>query len=459
MINESILPEILNRALDGGGDFAEIFVEETVRNQLHLTGQKIEQAVSGRDWGAGIRIFLQHQALYAYTNDLSKKGLMSTAKSISQVAQKEKSSLPLNFVRMRIPDRHPASINPEKILPGEKIRIMLKADKLARSVDRLISQVEVTYLDEVQQVLIANSQGVLARDKRTRTRLFIMVIASNNGEKQVGSAGPGAMHGYEFMRELDVEAWVNKAAQTASAMIRAQYAPGGQMPVIIQRGFGGVIFHEACGHALEATAIAQKASIFQDKMGQPIASPILSAVDDGTIPHEWGSSNIDDEGTATERTLLIEKGILKSYMVDLLSGQKLGLNSTGSGRRQSYKFPPVARMRNSFILPGNSTLEEMIAETSYGLLAKQMGGGSVNPATGDFNFAVQEGYLIEKGKIGQAVRGATLIGNGAKVLHDIDMIGHQLELAQGMCGAASGMVPVNVGQPDLRVKSLIVGGR
>jgi TldD protein len=286
-----------------------------------------------------------------------------------------------------------------------------------------------------------------------------MAVATKGNEKQVGTMGPGACKGFEFYADLDIDELARRAAETALTMIQADYAPSGKMPVIIDRGFGGVIFHEACGHGLETTAIAKKASIFEDKLGKEIASPCVSVVDDGTLANYWGSTNIDDEGNLTQHTLLIDKGILKSYMVDRFSGRILALESTGNGRRQSYKFAPVARMRNTFILPGQYSLGEIISATETGLYAKRMGGGSVNPATGDFNFAVMEGYLIEQGKVGKPVRGATLVGNGRDILWNIDMVGKELELEAGMCGAESGSVPTMVGQPPIRVQGLVVGGR
>ncbi|MCL2400281.1 MAG: TldD/PmbA family protein, partial [Defluviitaleaceae bacterium] len=221
----------------------------------------------------------------------------------------------------------------------------------------------------------------------------------------------------------------------------------------------GVIFHEACAHSLEATSVAKKASVFTDRLGEQIASPLVTAIDDGTMPNEWGSVHIDDEGTPTQRKVLIEKGILKSYMVDYLNGLKMDMPSTGSSRRESYKFAPTSRMTNTYIANGESTPEEVIADTEYGLYAKKLGGGSVQPATGEFNFAVDEGYIIRNGKIAEPVRGATLIGKGAEILPLIDKVANNMAQAPGVCGSISGAVPTNVGQPMIRVKEMTVGGR
>ncbi|MGZ4122363.1 MAG: TldD/PmbA family protein, partial [Tumebacillaceae bacterium] len=321
------------------------------------------------------------------------------------------------------------------------------------------SQTKINYMDYQQNILIANSDGLLVEDSRTRSRMAIEAIASLGSDKQSGMYSPGAHAGMEFMENLDIEWYARESARTAKTMLNAEYAPSGKIPVIIDNEFGGVIFHEACGHGLEATAVAKKASVFADKLGEQVCSPLVTAIDDGTITNAWGSLNIDDEGTPTQRNVLIENGVLKSYLIDKLGGRKMGMNSTGSSRRESYKFAPTSRMTNTYIDAGTSTPEEIIANTEYGLYAKYMGGGSVNPATGDFNFVVREGYIVRNGKIETPVRGATLIGKGIDVLQKIDMVGNNLGHGQGMCGSQSGSIPANVGQPMIRVSELTVGGR
>jgi TldD protein len=249
------------------------------------------------------------------------------------------------------------------------------------------------------------------------------------------------------------------AAKQAITLINAGYCQAGNMPVAIENGFGGVIFHEACGHSLEASAVSCGNSQFTGKLGEQIANEKVTAIDDGTIPNGWGSINIDDEGTPSQRKVLIEHGILKTYMIDKLNGRRMGMESTGSCRRQGYMYPPTSRMTNTFIDNGPDKNEDIIASMDYGLYAKSMGGGSVNPVTGEFNFAVNEGYMVRNGKIAEAVRGASLIGKGSQILMNIDMVGQNLERAQGMCGASSGSIPTDVGQPLIRVSSMTVGGR
>ena len=270
---------------------------------------------------------------------------------------------------------------------------------------------------------------------------------------------PGAAKGFEFFKEIDIKSYAKEASRIAKTMLGAKYAPSGKMPVIIENEFGGVIFHEACGHGLEATSVAKGLSVFAGKIGGQVASNLVSAVDDGTLPNEWGSSNIDDEGTPTRRNLLIENGILKGYMVDKLNGRRMNMEPTGSSRRQSYKYAPTSRMTNTYIAAGDDNPEDIIKSIDNGLYAKKMGGGSVNPVTGEFNFAVSEGYIVKNGQIQEPVRGASLIGKGSEILMNIDMVGNNLKQAQGMCGSVSGSIPTNVGQPMIRVKEITVGGR
>lgn len=333
------------------------------------------------------------------------------------------------------------------------------ASHSAKDYDKHISQVRVSLGDVKQNILIANSEGLFTTDERVRGRISIESVATDGNDMQTGRVSPGASAGFEFFRNMDIEAESREASRIAKTMLFASYAPSGKFPVVIDNRFGGVIFHEACGHGLEASSVAKGNSIFAGKMGQMIASPLVSAVDDGTLPNEWGSLTIDDEGHKTQRNLLIENGILKGYLVDKLNGRRMDMKSTGSGRRESYKYAPTSRMTNTFILNGKSSFDEIIKNTEYGIYAKNMGGGSVNPATGDFNFAVMEGYIIRNGEICEPVRGATLIGNGGEVLKKIDMVGNNLGFGQGMCGSSSGSIPTNVGEPTIRVSEITVGGR
>lgn len=459
MIDKSLVENILNEALSTGGDFAEIFVENKVGDSFYLVDGKIEQAISGKDFGIGIRIFKELFSVYAYTNDMSKENLIKVAKKASQAIRGTKEDITINLIKQDIENKHKIILAPGSILKDDKILVMKEAYNAAKEYDQCISQVRINYSDSTQNILVANSEGTWAEDTRTRSRLGIESIASDMNDMQTGSYRPGAAKGFEFFKEIDIKSYAKEASRIAKTMLGSKYAPSGKMPVIIENEFGGVIFHEACGHGLEATSVAKGLSVFAGKIGEQVASNIVSAVDDGTLPNEWGSSNIDDEGTPTRRNLLIEKGILKGYMVDKLNGRRMGVESTGSARRESYKYAPTSRMTNTFILNGTSSLEDMLANTEDGIYAKYMGGGSVNPSTGDFNFSIMEGYLIKNGKITEPVRGATLIGNGPEVLHKIDMVGDNLAHGQGMCGSVSGSIPANVGQPRIKIRDIVIGGR
>ncbi len=459
MIKKELINKVIDKALSNGADFAEIFAENTFNSLINFNDNKTKHNIVGNDFGAGVRVFYGHTAIYAYTNDLSEKSLLAAADAVSKAANSKTRNKAINLTKLEFENIHPIQIPNNTISKKDKIDFIKIINKASREYNDSITQVEISLTEKIQHILIANSEGLLAEDDRNYSRVYVSSIASKVSEKQTGSEGPGGLAGYEFFNIIDPIELGKKTARMAVLMLNSEYAPGGKFPVIIDNGFGGVIFHEACGHSLETTSVAKGASVFAGKLGKKIANPIVTAIDDGTLPNEWGSENIDDEGTPTQRTILIENGILKSYMIDKLGGLKMGLKPTGSGRRQSYQYAPASRMRNTFIAPGKSKLEELISSIDYGIYAKKMGGGSVMPGTGNFDFAVAEGYIIKNGKIAKPVRGATLIGNGSEILPKISMVADNLALAQGMCGSVSGNVPTNVGQPAIKIDKIIVGGR
>ncbi|WP_019230528.1 TldD/PmbA family protein [Sedimentibacter sp. B4] len=459
MLNKQVIEDTLNAALTTGGDFAEVYVEDRTNNGIVMIGGKVESTMTGRDYGVGIRIFKGFNSVYAYTNKSDRDSLISTAKKAAAAIEGKQGTTALSLNMTQNENINVIHIDPNTIEKTRKVQLMRRAYDTAFNYDDLITQVTVSYMDYNQDIMVANSEGLWKEDKRVRTRLAISSVASKNGEMQSGFFGPGASKGYEFYENLDVDKYAKEASRIAVTMVNAKYSPSGKMPVIIDNGFGGVIFHEACGHGLEATSVAKGLSVFSDKIGQKIASPLVTAIDDGTIPNEWGSFNIDDEGTPSHRNVLIENGILKGYMIDKLNARRMNMDITGSGRRQSYRYAPTSRMSNTFIDNGKSSPEEIIANTEKGIYAKYMGGGSVNPSTGEFNFAVMEGYIVENGKIKDPVRGATLIGKGTDILNKIDMVGNNMTHGQGMCGSVSGSIPTNVGQPMIRVSEITVGGR
>lgn len=458
MLSEILIKDVLDEALSFGADFAEIYVEQTQSQAIDMIGGKVDKANRGEDYGIGIRLFQGTNSVYGYTNDSSRENLLKTAREIASALVGEMRTQPINLTRQNIITQHLIQQDLNDVPASRRVDKMRQVSEIIKNYHESITQSSVGLSEKKQHVLIANTEGTLVEDTRVYTRLFVRAVASNGHEMQTGSHGPGAHQGFEFIEDLDLNFYASDAARQAVTMLNAGLCPSKKMPVVIDNGFGGVIFHEACGHGLEASSVSKGLSVFSNKLGEQIANPLVTAIDDGTIPNAWGSLNIDDEGTPTQRKVLIENGILKSYMIDKLNGRRMNMPSTGSGRRQNYRFAPTSRMTNTFIAEGPHTREEIIANTEYGLYAKSMGGGSVNPGTGDFNFAVNEGYIIRNGKIAEPVRGATLIGNGPAILHQIDMVGKNLARAQGMCGAASGSIPTDVGQPILRVKEITVGG-
>ncbi len=460
MIQDIAAQKVLEAALSTGGDFAEIFLEDRRNHNLQMKGGKVDTAQRARIHGAGIRVFNKLDSVYVYTNDTTFEGLLTAAKRAAAAVKRTGAAvLSIGFNHINIINNSPILYMPKTIKGTRKVEKMRAAHEAAKAVED-ISQVIVNYIDSEQDVTVINSEGVFAADTRVYTRLSCMAVASNGIENQSGSANKGAMMGFELFDALaDPQALGREAARMAKEMLHAPNCPAGVMPVVIDKGFGGVIFHEACGHSLEATSVAFNLSEFSGKLGQKIAADCVTAVDDGTMPNEWGSLNIDDEGMATNRLVLIEKGILKNYMIDKLNARRMNMAPTGSGRRQNYTFAPTSRMRNTFIAPGSDSETEMIKTMGNGLYAKQMGGGSVNPTTGEFNFNVMEGYMVKDGRIDHPVRGASLIGKGSEILLNIDRVGKEMTMAQGMCGSVSGSIPTNVGQPMIRVKSMTVGGR
>jgi len=459
MIKKSIIESALQKALSNGADFSELFLEDSVSSTMQLLDRKIVKSINGNDYGAGIRIFYGHKAIYAFTNDVSEKSLLKAAEAVSKAETGDKRTEVIDLTQTIYDSPHKILIPFNSVPILDKIAFVHSIDKASRNFSDYISQVNINYMEKFQRIMIANSDGLFTQDQRTYARVYVSSIAFKDNQMQTGSEGPGALMGYEFFKKLDPEELGRNTAERAVKILLADYAPSGKFPVVIGNGFGGVIFHEACGHSLETTSVAKGASVFADKLNTQIANPCVTAIDDGTMLNKWGSTTIDDEGSPTQHTVLIDKGILKSFMIDKLGGMKIGLRSTGSGRRQSYKFAPTSRMRNTYIDIGPDTIDDMISSVEFGLYAKKMGGGSVQPGTGDFNFSVGEGYLIEGGKIAKPVRGATLIGNGRDILKRISMVSNDLEHAEGMCGSQSGSIPTCVGQPTIKVDEIVVGGR
>ena len=457
MITQALAQAVLTAALETGGDFSELYLEDTESNNLSMMGGTVENAAYSRLHGAGVRVLKGTRYAYAYSADTSEAALLATARAAAAAIAGDERYTPKTFA---VNDcRKAPVIAASDVNNAQRVNWLREASKAAKDHSPEITQTIAALADVDQRVLICNSEGVFAYDRRPRVRIVVQAVASDGTQAQTGRRSPGRGCGYELFDTVDPSQLGQQAARSAVTMLHAVDCPAGVFPVVIDGGFGGVIFHEACGHSLEATSVSRGNSVFCGKLGQQIAAPCVTAIDDGIMPGEWGTIGVDDEGTPSRRRVLIENGILKSYMVDILGGRRMGMEPTGSSRRQNYTFAPTSRMTNTFIAPGKDDAEEMIRTMGDGLFAASMGGGSVNPLTGEFNFAVDEGYWVKDGKIFCPVRGATLIGKGHEVLHNIDRVGPEMWMAPGMCGSASGSVPTNVGQPRIRVSSIIVGGK
>jgi TldD protein len=455
-----MIEKLIQCGLGLGADFVDVFREETRRASFSYKGQQVETVSAGTDFGYGIRMIKGDQVLYVESciDDLDHLTKLM-ANLVKTYSWEKRSTSPVHFHHQNPKNIHPIIKAPATMGQEPKLAWCELGDKTARSLSSKIKQVTLSAFDESQHVLIANSEGLNIEDQRTRCRWSISVTAGYQNELTTGSESPGALRGMEFFEQLDIPQLATQAGERALKMLDAGYISGGQMPVILGPGFGGVIFHEACGHPLETESIRKNASPFVGKLGEAIAQPCLTAIDDGTIPNAWGSLNIDDEGMATQKTTLIENGILKTFLSDKIGAKQVGVPRSGSARRESFRYAPVSRMRNTFIAAGNDSQDDMLSSIEDGFYAKVLGGGSVNPSTGEFNFSVQEGYRIEKGKITSPLRGATLLGKGHEIMPQISMVGSDLAISAGMCGASSGSVPVTVGQPTIKVDNILVGGR
>lgn len=459
MIARDICARVLQKAVSTGADYAEIFAENTVNHTISMIADKVDAIKDTVIAGAAIRVYKGLRSVMASTVDTSEAGLLACAEKAAEALGQGTAAMDIVLKERIYGDIHPVAIVPTSCTNKEKIAIIKDGYFAARGYDESIVQVSASLLDVDHNILIANTEGTYAQDRQIRTRLAISAVADKGQGTQTGSCSPGRRMGLEMFDTVLPHDVGITAAKQAVTMAGAGYCPAGVMPVAIENGFGGVIFHEACGHSLEASSVAYGQSQFTGKLGQKIANEKVTAIDDGTIPNAWGSMNFDDEGTPSRRNVLIENGVLKSYMIDKFNGRRMGMASTGNARRQSYSYTPTSRMTNTYIAAGNDRNEDIIASIPYGLYAASMGGGSVNPVTGEFNFAVNEGYMIRDGKICEPVRGASLVGKGSQIIQNIDMVGTDMQQAQGMCGSSSGSIPTNVGQPLIRVSTITVGGR
>lgn len=459
LIETDVLERTLQAALRRGGDFAEVFAEDRSTSNARLDDGRIEELVSGRSRGAGVRVVRDETTGYAHTTDLTESGLRTAAEAAAAAARTSDG-------RARVVTLDPPSVVmrpdvvvlPETVAKSEKVELLRRADDAARHRGDSIRQVSASYADARRRILVANSDGVLAADDQVRTRFFVQCVAVADTGMQTGMEAPGRTSGLELFDEIDPEEVATTAADRAIAMLRARPAPSGPLPVVLRKGAGGVLFHEACGHGLEADLVGRDASVFKGRVGEQVASPLVTLVDDGRFAREWGAFAIDDEGTPAQRNVLIEDGVLTDFMWDLVRAKKEGRPLSGNGRRETYQHLPMVRMTNTYLTRGTTDPDDIVADTERGIYCAALGGGQVNTATGDFVFGVTEAYLIEDGVITEPVRAAQLIGNGPQTLRLVDAVGNDFDTWAGTCGKDGQGVPVSSGQPTLRVAELTVGG-
>lgn len=466
-LSKETLEKLLSVALSRGGDFAEIYIERSLTNSISLEEDKIKVVTTGISQGVGIRVIWGEKTGYAYSDDLSYEKLERAAKVASYIAKDKGDTEPVNVANIEAP--HPLKVKPShysvKIFPSEvevkeKAELLWRANSAAKDYDKRIIQVMASFIDNTREIVVANSEGLWISDRRIICRLNVSTIAEEKGKRQRGYYGGGGTIGFEHYLNFSPEKVAEESACQAIIQLSAAPAPAGPQTVVLGNGWCGVLLHEAVGHGFEGDFIRKKTSFYADKLGQKVASELCTVVDDATLKGKRGSINIDDEGTPGARKVLIEKGILKGYLWDRLNARLMGTESTGNGRRESFRHHPIPRMTNTLMLPGDETPEDIIKSVKRGFYAKTLGGGQVDIASGNFVFHVTEGYLIEEGKITRPVKGATLIGNGPNVLTKIVMVGNDLEMDPGIgtCGKDGQGVPTGVGMPTVKISEMTVGG-
>ena len=463
MISNALAKEVLNAALATGGDYAEIYLEQSDVESIVLDSGKIETVGTRQGYGAGIRILQKFRSVYGYTSDLSKKSLIKLATDLSASFEGERQIEVKNITKGKFKNVNPIKTHLMDVPADTRIAYLKECYEATKSVDPRIVRIQdaLNFWKKTIRIYVAENENAKVFDTvEERGRLVMVAIAAGeNNSIETSFEGPGASNGWEYFQSLDHKAKAIEVGEKAIALLSAKECPSGQFTVVIANGWGGVLFHEACGHPLEATATAKGLSVFSNSIGKQIASPIVSAWDDGTIENAWGSNSIDTEGVPTKKNELIRDGICVGFMVDRFNGRRLNMAPNGTARRESYKYAPTSRMSNTYIAAGKDNPEDIIKDTKLGIYVANFGGGSVEPTTGQFNFSASEAYIIRDGKICEMVKGCTLIGTGQEVLMNIDRVGNDLALGQGNCGSASGSIPVNVGQPTIRLSKITVGGR
>ena len=457
LVDAELAHRIVARALDRGGDFAELFCEDRAGFSLSIDESRIERAQRGSDRGAGVRVVAGETTYFAHVDGLAEADLERAADAAAAALPGDRREAHALAAGEPVAGQE-IETDPTTVPPERKAELLRACDERARGAGAEVTQAQAGYAEARRRITVANSEGRFAADDRTRVRLGVQVVAARDGTVETGFETLGGHRGFELVEGGAGEAIAERAARAALTLLDAGPAPAGAMPVVVGNGFGGVLFHEMTGHGLEADHIQKGASVYTGKLGEDIAPAFLRAYDDGRLPGEWGTEGIDDEGTPTRATAVIHEGRVTSYLYDLLRARKDGVDSTGNGRRQSFRHLPIPRMTNTFIAPGDATPEELIADVERGFYAVSFAGGQVDPTTGDFVFGVSEGYLIEGGEVTSPCRGATLIGNCLSTLRKIDGVARDFEIKTGFCGKEGQSVPTGVGQGHVRIARITVGG-
>ena len=451
--------KILSSLLTYGGQHAEVYCERQASTSIVCEGDKIEKVISGLDAGIGLRLIKNFKTAYAYTNDFSERSLLSLARDLSDAFRSKDSSTKDITISTLSPNLAlPVQIDPGGVEISKKIDFVSQANREARCQNN-INQVKVVYRDFRKEILIVNSTGTLTEETRIGTVFLVEVVAKKSDVLQTGYEPVGGSLGLEIFEKYPPDAVSRQACDRANLMLDAERAPGGVMSVVLSSEAGGTMIHEAVGHGLEADLADKNLSVYSNKIGKQVASPLITVFDDSTLPERRGSFVFDDEGASSQKTVLIESGVLVNYMYDFFSAEKAGKRSTGNGRRESYRHKPIPRMTNTVIAPGKTDPRDIISSVDKGLFVKKMGGGQVNTVNGQFVFEVSEGYLIENGKLKNPVRGAILTGSGPEVLHTISIVGSDLGFGIGTCGKDGQGVPVSDAQPTLLIPAITVGGK
>ncbi|MDV3198377.1 MAG: TldD/PmbA family protein [Vigna little leaf phytoplasma] len=457
MLTKAEIQDILIKSLSNGVDFVELFFEDNTKNFSRIINNEVVFIQSENIYGVGIRLLNKTDEIYLYTNKVNYEHILNLILEQKKIWNSDEKN---NCIPLKEAQYHKINVTKpfKSISLSDKMQKLLHLSQIIKEYDTRIIKSIVSLEEKEQKVLIANSLGVYQTDFRPYIRCMLIGVAKEGDNIQEFSDNVGYSIGLEIFEMIDFEAKARMVAQKAIVLLSAQELKPQKMSVVINKGVGGVIFHEACGHSLEATSVAKGLSPFVNKLNQKIASELVTAYDDGTIEGAWGQLNYDDEGRSTQKNLLIEKGILKNYLIDYRNSLKMKMLPTGSGRRQSYKYSPTSRMNSTYIAAGTDTPAQIIQDTKYGFYAESLGGGTVVPATGEFNFMVKLGYLIEDGHLTIPIKGMMLIGKGQEILLQIDRVANDLAFDQGYCGSLSGYVPVDLGQPTIRVKEMIIGG-